>query len=93
MLVSWVHDPDAEWSGPLRDWLAEGGLGEPALGQIPAGVLADRFGPKRLFFIGILGSTLLSFNFGMLQTYSGAIVNQIASGAFRAALRLALPAL
>jgi nitrate/nitrite transporter NarK len=54
------------------------------LGQIPAGVLADRFGPKRLFFIGILGSTLLSFNFGMLHTYPGAIVNQLASGAFRA---------
>jgi nitrate/nitrite transporter NarK len=55
-----------------------------ALGQIPAGVLADRFGPKRLFFLGILGSTLLSFNFGTLQTYSGAIANQIVSGAFRA---------
>jgi MFS transporter, ACS family, D-galactonate transporter len=54
------------------------------LGQIPAGVLADRFGPRRLFFIGILGSTLLSFNFGTLQTYAGAIANQIASGAFRA---------
>ncbi|HET7764654.1 MAG TPA: MFS transporter [Burkholderiales bacterium] len=55
-----------------------------ALGQIPAGVLADRFGPKRLFFLGILGSTLLSFNFGTLQTYSGALANQIASGVFRA---------
>jgi nitrate/nitrite transporter NarK len=55
-----------------------------ALGQIPAGVLADRFGPKRLFFLGILGSTLLSFNFGTLQTYSGALANQVASGAFRA---------
>src|SRR6266545_4290122 len=31
-----------------------------ALGQIPGGYLADRFGPKRIFFIGILGSTLLS---------------------------------
>jgi len=55
-----------------------------ALGQIPAGVLADRFGPKRLFFLGIVGSTLLSFNFGTLQTYTGAIANQIASGVFRA---------
>jgi len=55
-----------------------------ALGQIPAGVLADRFGSKRLFFLGILGSTLLSFNFGTLHTYSGAIANQVASGAFRA---------
>jgi len=55
-----------------------------ALGQIPAGLLADRFGPKRLFFLGILGSTLLAFNFGTLQTYPGAVANQIASGAFRA---------
>jgi nitrate/nitrite transporter NarK len=55
-----------------------------ALGQIPAGVLADRFGPKRLFFLGILGSTLLSFNFGTLHAYAGAIANQVASGAFRA---------
>ena len=55
-----------------------------ALGQIPAGLLADRFGPKRLFFLGILGSTLLSFNFGTLHSYSGAIANQVVSGAFRA---------
>ena len=26
-----------------------------ALGQIPAGFLTDRFGPKRLFFIGVIG--------------------------------------
>jgi nitrate/nitrite transporter NarK len=55
-----------------------------ALGQIPAGFLADRFGPKRLFFLGILGSTLLSLNFGMLQSYPAAIANQIVSGVFRA---------
>jgi len=55
-----------------------------ALGQIPAGYLADRFGPKRLFFLGILGSTLLSLNFGMLQSYPAAIANQIVSGVFRA---------
>jgi len=55
-----------------------------ALGQIPAGYLADRFGPKRLFFIGILGSTLLSLNFGMIQSYPAALANQIVSGAFRA---------
>lgn len=55
-----------------------------ALGQIPAGFLADRFGPKRLFFIGILGSTLLSLNFGMIQSYPAALANQVVSGAFRA---------
>jgi sugar phosphate permease len=55
-----------------------------ALGQIPGGYLADRFGPKRVFFIGILGSTLLSLNFGMIQSYPAAIANQIVSGVFRA---------
>jgi len=55
-----------------------------ALGQIPGGYLADRFGPKRVFFIGVLGSALLSFNFGMIQSYSAALANQIASGVFRA---------
>src|SRR5256885_3929554 len=55
-----------------------------ALGQIPGGYLADRFGPKRIFFIGILGSTLLSLNFGMIQSYPAALANQVVSGAFRA---------
>jgi sugar phosphate permease len=55
-----------------------------ALGQIPGGYLADRFGPKRVFFIGVLGSALLSFNFGMIQSYAAALTNQIASGIFRA---------
>lgn len=55
-----------------------------ALGQIPGGYLADRFGPKRVFFIGILGSTLLSLNFGMIESYSAALVNQVVSGVFRA---------
>jgi MFS transporter, ACS family, D-galactonate transporter len=56
------------------------------LGQIPAGYLTDRFGPKRLFFIGILGSTLLSLNFGMIQSYPAAVANQLVSGVFRALL-------
>src|SRR5258708_7030120 len=53
-----------------------------ALGQIPGGYLADRFGPKRIFFIGILGSTLLSLNFGMIQSYPAALANQVVSGVF-----------
>lgn len=55
-----------------------------ALCQIPGGYLADRFGPKRIFFIGILGSTLLSINFGMLESYHAALANQVVSGVFRA---------
>ena len=33
-----------------------------ALGQIPAGFLTDRFGPKRLFFIGIIGEYIGAIN-------------------------------
>lgn len=57
-----------------------------ALGQIPAGYLADRYGPKRLFFIGLLGCLALSFNFAWVQSFEGALVNQLLSGAFRALL-------
>ncbi len=57
-----------------------------ALGQIPAGFLADRFGPKRVFFAGILGSTLLSLQFGVIESYGGAVANQTITGVFRALL-------
>ena len=57
-----------------------------ALGQIPAGYLSDRFGPKRLFFVGVLGSTLLALNFGLIQDFSSAIINQAVTGIFRALL-------
>lgn len=57
-----------------------------ALGQIPAGYLSDRFGPKRLFFIGLAGSMLLSLNFGMIHSFHAALVNQAVSGVFRALL-------
>jgi nitrate/nitrite transporter NarK len=57
-----------------------------ALGQIPAGYLADRFGPKRVFFVGILGSTLLSLQFATLESYAAAVANQTVTGVFRAAL-------
>jgi nitrate/nitrite transporter NarK len=57
-----------------------------AMGQIPAGYLSDRFGPKRLFFLGVLGSMALLFNFGTMTTFGGAMVNQTFTGAFRALL-------
>ena len=55
-----------------------------ALGQIPAGYLSDRFGPKRLFFIGILGSTVLSLSFGLIHALEFAVINQLVAGVFRA---------
>lgn len=57
-----------------------------ALGQIPAGYLTDAFGPRRLFFAGILGSSVLSLTFGIIETFPLAVVNQAVSGVFRALL-------
>ena len=57
-----------------------------ALGQIPAGFLTDRFGPKKLFFIGITGSTAFMLQFGMVGSYEQALVNQMLTGTFRAFL-------
>jgi len=57
-----------------------------ALMQIPAGYLADRFGPKRVFFVGILGSTALVLTFGLVSLYWQALANQTVSGFFRALL-------
>jgi sugar phosphate permease len=57
-----------------------------ALMQIPAGYLSDRFSPKRLFCIGILGSTTLALTFGLVTNYWQALANQTLSGFFRALL-------
>ena len=57
-----------------------------ALMQIPSGYLADRLGPRRLFFVGVLGSTILSFTFGLATDYWQALANQTVAGFFRALL-------
>ncbi|MFC1984015.1 nitrate/nitrite transporter [Chloroflexota bacterium] len=57
-----------------------------ALMQVPAGFMTDRFGPKRLFFMGVLGTTVLFFTFGLVQEYWQALVNQSLAGIFRAFL-------
>ncbi len=54
--------------------------------QIPAGYLSDRFSPKRLFIIGILGSTILALAFGLAANYWQALAIQVVSGIFRALL-------
>lgn len=55
-----------------------------ALGQIPAGFLSDRFGPRRLIFIGLLGWSALSLCFGLIHTFWLALATQFVAGAFRA---------
>ena len=57
-----------------------------AIMQIPAGYMADRFGLKKVFFIGVLGTAVLCFSFGLVSTYSHALLNQMISGFFRAFL-------
>lgn len=54
--------------------------------QIPAGYLVDRFGPWRLFFIGLLGTNLLAISFALIDSYPLLLVNQGASGFFRSLL-------
>lgn len=57
-----------------------------ALGQVPAGYLSDRFGPRRLFVIGLTGWSVLSITLGLIDQYGLAVLNQLVAGAFRALL-------
>jgi nitrate/nitrite transporter NarK len=57
-----------------------------ALMQLPAGYLVDRFGPKRLFFIGALGTNILGLTFALLHAYPLLVLNQAAAGFFRSLL-------
>jgi sugar phosphate permease len=55
-----------------------------AVMQIPSGYLADRMGLKKVFFIGVLGTTILLFAFGLVTDYWQAFLNQAMTGIFRA---------
>jgi len=57
-----------------------------ALAQFPAGYMADRFGPKRLFFIGLTGWSLLCVALALTHWLWFAVVNQFFAGMFRALL-------
>lgn len=76
----------------LQMSFAQGGLLSAAatlsygLGQIPAGYLSDRFGPRRLFFIGLLGWSTLSLNLGLVHSFWPAVIIMLVAGAFRALL-------
>ncbi len=57
-----------------------------ALAQVPAGYLSDRFGPRRLFFIGLLAWSVLSLGFGLSHAFWLALTILCVAGAFRALL-------
>ncbi len=54
--------------------------------QVPSGYLVDRFGPWKLFFIGLIGTNVLAFTFALTHSYTLLLVNQGASGFFRSLL-------
>lgn len=54
-----------------------------ALMQIPSGYLADRFGPKRLYVVGVLAVNLLGISFAQMHTFNWMALNQALSGFFR----------
>lgn len=54
-----------------------------ALMQVPSGYLADRFGARRLFVVGLLGTNLLAFSFARIHDYHLLLLNQAAFGLFR----------
>lgn len=54
-----------------------------ALMQVPAGYLADRFGPHRLFVTGLVGTNLTYVLFAVLTDYRLLLVDQAVSGVFR----------
>jgi ACS family D-galactonate transporter-like MFS transporter len=55
-----------------------------ALMQIPAGLIADRLGPRRLVVLGLFGIDLLAFSFSLQHEYVGLVANQALTGFFRA---------
>ncbi|MDI6101809.1 MFS transporter [Actinoplanes sp. NEAU-A12] len=55
-----------------------------ALMQVPSGYLADRFTPRRLFLIGLLGTNLLAALFAMLESFPLLLIDQALAGVFRA---------
>lgn len=55
-----------------------------ALGQIPAGLLADRFGPRRPFFAGLVGWSALTIAFAFIHALWLAVGCLFIAGAFRA---------
>jgi sugar phosphate permease len=66
--------------------ISAAGLASYTVAQVPAGWLTDRYGPRRLFCVGLFAWSLLSLTFGLVQGFWLAVANQFIAGAFRALL-------
>jgi sugar phosphate permease len=77
---------DLEINFTQAGMLSAAGMLSYAFAQVPAGYLADRFGPRRLFFIGLLAWSMLSLGFGLIHSFWLALTILCVAGAFRALL-------
>ena len=77
---------DLEINFTQAGMLSAAGMLSYAIAQIPAGYLSDRVGPRRLFFIGLLGWSVLSLIFGLIHAFWLVLINLFVAGAFRALL-------
>ena len=66
--------------------LSAAGILSYAIAQIPAGYLADRFGPRRPLLIGLLAWSFLCLTFGLIQVFWLALATLFVAGFFRALL-------
>jgi DHA1 family inner membrane transport protein len=66
--------------------LSAAGMLSYALAQIPAGYLSDRFGPRRLFLVGLAAWSMLCLGFGLIHAFWLALATLFVAGAFRALL-------
>ena len=57
-----------------------------ALMQVPAGILADRVSPKRLFAVGVLGANVFAILFAVSNSFTLMLVLQAVAGVFRASM-------
>ena len=57
-----------------------------ALAQVPAGYASDRYGPRRLFFVGLLGWSVFAVALSVVFSYWLALSTLFAAGACRALL-------
>ncbi|MDX8034145.1 DHA2 family efflux MFS transporter permease subunit [Lentzea sp. BCCO 10_0856] len=71
---------------PALQWLANGYMITQAVLLIAAGKLGDRFGHRRMFFIGLVGFVVASVLVGVSQTITQMIGFRLLQGAFSALL-------
>jgi sugar phosphate permease len=77
---------DLEISFTQAGMLSAAGMLSYALAQIPAGYLSDRFGPRRLFLVGLVAWSMLCVGFGLIHAFWLALATLFVAGAFRALL-------